>query len=248
MTTTTVTAHTVSNWRNTLIERMRVVIVAGIFTGVLVAGVVSRLAMFVLRLTSPDQVNGIESDDGFTIGEVTLAGSYNLALLGTAVGIIGVGVYRVVSPWLIGPSWFRRVSCAVGAGIVVGSMLVHTDGVDFTLLKPTWFAIALFILVPAIFGLMIGPVVDSVGSADSWTARGIWRWLLPVVSVAAFPFAIVFVAFALLPVGFMALARETDFAAEIRTIRWLPNVIRAGFTAIVVLGLVSLINDVIALT
>ena len=56
-------------------EQLRVLIVGGIPYGVLVAGVGSRLAMLLLRLTSPDAVSGvtsgIESDDGFTIGQMT---------------------------------------------------------------------------------------------------------------------------------------------------------------------------------
>ena len=235
-------------WRNCVLERMRVVIVAGIAVGFLIAGVVNRLAMLLLRVTSPDRVIGIQSDDDFRIGEVTLAGTYNLLVLGAAVGIIGVGAYRLVAPWLIGPMWFRRLTTGFGAGIVVGSMLIHTDGVDFTVLKPTWFAIGLFIVVPGLFGLAIGPVTDAVGRPDSWTARGWRRWLLPVTAVALFPPTLVIVAFALVPVGFWALARDVDFVAEARSVRWLPNVVRGVFIGIVVLALISLVNDVNALT
>ncbi|MEX2252307.1 MAG: hypothetical protein WD895_09595 [Acidimicrobiia bacterium] len=122
---------------------MRVLIVAGIPVGVLVAGVGSRLAMLLIRVTSPDRVVGVTSDDGFTIGEVTLGGTYNLLLLGAAVGVIGAGAYQMVAPWLIGPIWFRRLTTGLASAAVVGSMLVHADGIDFTLLKPTWLAIGL---------------------------------------------------------------------------------------------------------
>ena len=71
---------------------LRVIIVAGIPVGVLVAGFGSRLVMLVLRVTSPDGVRGVTSDDGFTIGDVTLTGTYNLLLLGATVGIIGAAV------------------------------------------------------------------------------------------------------------------------------------------------------------
>jgi hypothetical protein len=234
-------------WRDCVLERMRVVIVAGITVGFLVAGLVNRLAMLLLRVTSPDHVNGLQSDDDFTIGRVTLAGTYSLSVLGAFVGIIGVGAYRLVAPWLIGPMWFRRLTTGLGSGIVVGSMLIHTDGVDFTVLKPTWFAIGLFIAVPALFGMVIGPVVDAVGRPDSWTTRGWRRWLLPVVAVALFPPTLLVVAFALVPVGFWALSRDVDFVAEVRSVRWLPNVVRGMFVAVVALALVALFNDVTAL-
>ena len=87
---------------------MRVIVVAGIPYGVVVAGIGSRLAMLLLRVTSPDRVIGAQSDDDFTIGRFTIAGTYNLLLLGAVVGIIGAAAYRLVAPRLIGPTWFRR--------------------------------------------------------------------------------------------------------------------------------------------
>lgn len=227
---------------------MRVVIVAGITTGVLVAGLVSRVGMGLLRVTSPDRVNGLQSDDDFTIGEVTLAGTYNLMLLGAFIGLIGFATYRVVKPWLIGPHWFRRLTLALGAGAVAGSMLVHADGIDFTVLKPTWFAIGMFVALPALFAVTLAAMVDSVSRPESWTARRPWRWLLPVLILACFPVAIFFTAMALIPVGIWAArAREGDLEEEIRGVPWLPNLVRAGFLAIAAFGLYSLINDVTAL-
>ena len=234
-------------WRDCVLERMRVVIVAGITTGAIVAGLLSRIGMGLLRVTSPDRVNGLQSDDDFTIGKVTLAGTYNLMVLGAIVGLIGFATYRVVKPWLIGPHWFRRLTLALGAGAVAGSMLVHSDGIDFTVLKPKWLAIGMFVALPALFAVVLAAMVDSVSRPESWTARRPWRWLLPIVILACFPVAIFFTAMALVPVGIWAMAREGDVAEEIHKVRWLPNVVRAGFLAIAVLGVLSLINDVTAL-
>ena len=88
------------------LEGFRVLIVGGISAGVILIGVGSRLAMLLLRVTSPDSVRGVESDDGFIMGRVTLAGTYNLLMLGASVGIIGAAAYLLVAPWLIGPKWF----------------------------------------------------------------------------------------------------------------------------------------------
>ncbi|HEY7626101.1 MAG TPA: hypothetical protein VH761_03495, partial [Ilumatobacteraceae bacterium] len=70
---------------------MRVIVVGGVATGAVVVGLGSRLAMLILRLTSPHRVRGVTSDDGFVIGRVTLGGTYNLMQLGAAVGVIGAG-------------------------------------------------------------------------------------------------------------------------------------------------------------
>ena len=229
-------------------EQLRVLTVAGIAVGVVVVGVGSRLAMLALRLTSPDSVIGVQSDDDFTIGTFTLSGSYNLLLLGAAVGIIGVAAYQCVEPRLIGPTWFRRLTVALASGAVVGSMLVHSDGVDFRLLQPTWFAIGLFVLLPALFGAAIGPVVELVREPTSRTAIGRVRWILPVVLVLAFPLTIpIVIISAFVFTAWLTLA-DTIGARPIADGRVAGRVAQAGWLAIAVLGLVALIGDVRALS
>ena len=147
---------------------------AGIPVGVVVAGIGSRLAMLLLRLTSPMRCGVSRATTTSPSASFTLAGTYNLLVLGAAIGIIGAAAYQWVRPWLLGPWWFRRLTTALGSGVVVGSLLLHADGIDFTVLKPTWLAIGLFIAVPALFGLAIGPAVDRIGRPGSWTTRG-WK-------------------------------------------------------------------------
>lgn len=230
--------------RQEVLQRLWVLVVAGIPTGVVVAGIGSRLAMFLLRLTSPDSVSGVTSDDGFEIGRFTLGGSYNLLVLGAAVGVIGAAAYRAVSPWLLGPRWFERVTVAAASAAVVGSMLVHADGIDFRLLKPLWLAIGLFVALPALFGAAIAAAVD-------WVARvpmpsGHRRWIIPVVLIGAFPVVIPIVLMASL-----VLIAWVPIRRELVTSGGMPKVggfvIRALWLAIAVLGLVALLSDVRAL-
>src|SRR4029079_17875202 len=64
---------------------------SGAIAGALVGGVGGRLAMLLLRLTSPDHVVGMTSDDGFEIGVVsadTLQLVLAMALLGGINGIV----------------------------------------------------------------------------------------------------------------------------------------------------------------
>jgi hypothetical protein len=231
-----------------VLEQIRVLVVAGIGTGAIVVGVGSRLAMLALRLTSPGSVIGRQSDDDFTIGEFTLGGSYNLLLLGAAVGIIGVAAYQCVAPRLIGPLWFRRLTVALASGAVVGSMLVHADGIDFRVLKPMWFAIGLFVLLPALFGAAIGAVVDRVSDPTSFSAQGRRRWILPVVLFACFPLTIVVLApGALIFTIWLGVRERTPLMAWTRS-RPATLFARAGWLGIAVLGLVALVGDVTALT
>ncbi len=230
-----------------VLERLRVLVVAGIPVGVLVAGGGGRAAMFVLRLTSPDWVRGATSDDGFVIGRFTLSGTYNLLVLGAAVGIIGAAAHRAVSPWLLGPGWFRRLTVAAAAGAVVGSMLVHADGIDFTVLEPTWLAVGLFVALPAVFGATIGDAVDRVAIPGSWTTRGRRRWVLPLALLAAFPpslFLVAVSAFVLVlwvPLRRLIVQRGgAPFGVGL--------VVRAAWLMIAVLGLFALLNDIDALS
>lgn len=230
--------------RSEVSERLWVLIVAGIPTGVLVAGVGSRVAMRVLRLTSPDAVVGVTSDDGFEIGRFTLGGTYSLLMLGAGVGVIGAAAYRAVQPWLLGSTWFRRLTVAAGSGAVVGSMLIHADGIDFRVLKPTWLAVGLFVALPALFGAVIAVAVDRVSA--NVAEHGWWRWVLPTVLVVAFPPAIVVVGIAA-----VVLAAWVPVRRGLESTGGLPKAARLGVRAawlmIALLGLAALVGDVRAL-
>ena len=229
--------------RDRFAEGMRVLIVGGIPAGVILVGFGSRVAMFILRLTSPDHVRGVTSDDGFVIGQVTLAGTYSLLALGAVVGVIGAAAYQLVAPWLIGPTWFRRLTTGLASAAVGGSMLIHADGVDFTLLQPTWLAIGLFIALPGLFGTLIGPVVDAVSRPGSWTNRGRRRWFLPIVCVGCVPSAIPVVLFAAVVLGVWVVVSEAEPVQRMRRAPLYALAIRSAWLLIAVLGLVALLND-----
>lgn len=232
------------SYREELLETLRVLAVAGLGWGLLGAGLGGRLAMFLLRLTSPDAVRGTKSDDGFVIGQLTLSGTYNLAMVGAVAGLIATAGYLVVAPWLVGPPWLRRLTVATVGAAIAGSGLVHYEGVDFQALKPQWFAVGLFILLPFMFGLLLPVVVEAVGSPASWTRRGRLAWALPLaltalVATSELRLALVLVAAmvaALLPLRRLLLER-------IRSSRVGTTVTRAGFLAIAVVGFVSLAQD-----
>jgi hypothetical protein len=109
----------------------------------LLTAVLSRLAMMLLALLNP-AATGMDTDDGFPIGRLTFSGTVNLLLAVTAVSLMGVAVYVLLRGLMVGPRWFQVLSISLGAAVVVGAMLVHTSGVDFTLLDPPALAIALF--------------------------------------------------------------------------------------------------------
>lgn len=231
---------------------LRLLVVAGIPFGVVVAGVGGRLAMLLLRLTSPDLVSGVDSglqsDDGFRIGESTLAGTYNLLLLGATVGVLGTAAYRAVSPRLIGPMWFRRVTVASACAAVVGSMLVHDEGVDFHFLTPTWLAIGLFVALPGLFGLLIGPWVDHVARHESWPTARWARWALPIVLVACFPLTLFVVVPAAAVLFVWVTVRSFPPVRSVRRSGPFTVAVQGLWLGIAAWGLVSLVGDITAIS
>jgi hypothetical protein len=229
--------------RDTLVD-VRATVLSGIWLGALVGGLGGRLAMLLLRATSSPNVHGVTSDDGFFIGRVTLAGTYNLIAVGAGIGIIGAAAYRWVEHWLLGPSWFRQLTAALGAGAVVGGMLVHTDGVDFNVLEPEWLAITLFVLVPAVFAFFIGPLQRRLDRPDTWLRRGRWGWIVLAVSLIAFPTNIVVAGVATLVtlIWHAFIGRSPEYES-LRNNRVFGAIVRAAWLVLGLAGLAGLLSD-----
>lgn len=135
--------------------------------GFALGGTLARLLMLLLRETSPEFVRGVTSDDGFTIGVI----SGDTLVLLVACGGIGaaIGTVYACSRFVVRRSTWRLVLATVTAGCVGGAVIVHSDGVDFTLLEPTWLAIGGFVALPAAGAALIGLLTDR------WAERPLRR-------------------------------------------------------------------------
>lgn len=116
--------------------------------------------MLLARLNT--EATGVTSDDDFTIGQFTVANTLNLLLFGTLLGVVGAGIYSLLRGLRFGPRWFQVLTVAVGPAVVVGALIVHTDGVDFRLLEPTWLAIGLFVAIPGVYAALITLLGEQV--------------------------------------------------------------------------------------
>lgn len=196
---------------------------AGAIAGFLIGGIGGRLAMLVLRLTSPDLVIGATSDDGFEIGVLTTE-TLGLVVSMTMLGALNGVAYAAVRGWI--PARLRLPLWTAVSAMVGGAMIVHEDGVDFTLLEPVALAIALFVVLPAAAAALVVLLVERFADREPFADRrltlvviaaavagtfalvlgavvgvvavagrrtGVGRTLLPVARVAA-PLAIVAVA------------------------------------------------------
>jgi hypothetical protein len=146
-------------------------VLAGALGGLVVAGVGGRLFMFVLAELNTEDA-GVLTDDGFAMGQFTLSGTLNLLSFTTAIGIVGGLLFVGLRGLRFGPAWFRTLSMPVGVAIVAGSLLVHSEGVDFTLLQPWWLAVSLTLAVPFVYTLMVSALADRwIGDGQSVWSR-----------------------------------------------------------------------------
>jgi hypothetical protein len=204
------------------------VTLAGAVSGVIAVGVLARLAMSLLAFLNP-HATGVTSDDGFTIGQFTLFGSLQLAASGLQFGVIGAFFYLALRGLMVGPAWFRLLSISLGPAVVIGAIVVHTDGVDFRVLEPTWLATVLFVLVPGAYCALLHVLSE--------------RWLRPERDLAR-PLLVLGLLpwLPLLPLGLLLLAGYLAVRAlgPYEPAAWL---LRAALAALFVFAFVDLVKD-----
>lgn len=221
---------------------LSVVTLVGAVSGMLVVGVLARLAMMLLAVLNPDAA-GVTSDDGFAIGQFTLAGSLQLMFAGLQFGILGAGFYVALRGLMVGPPWFRLASISLGPAVVVGAIVVHTDGVDFTLLDPVVLAVALFLAVPACFVALLHLLAERALQPD----RDLPRLLLVL---GLLPWLVLLPLTLALAGGFLAVRRlRTATVGRTALVRAaLPWALRGALAVLVVFALIDLGNDLAFLT
>lgn len=210
---------------------------AGAWAGLLVGGVGGRLAMFVLRVTSPDAVRGRISDDGFEIGRFSTDAVFLLALAtvaGAFVGILFVAVRRAL------PVSWRIWSWALIGATVGGSLILHADGVDFNLLEPTWLAVGMFIAIPGGGAALMAAWVESW---DRWWFTDRRRTIaaaLPTVVLVPLILPVVVVAVAVVVVSIAS--QSVRLRAAVRLVG--PPIGQAGLVIVAALSSWALFNDI----
>lgn len=220
-------------------RRLAAVTAAGGLLGLLVGGVGGRLAMLLLARLNPE-VAGMQSDDDFTIGQFTAA-TFNLLFVATLIGVVGAGIYFVLRGLMIGPRWFQILSISVGPAVVVGNSLVHTDGVDFTLLDPPLLAVAMFVLIPGIYAALLTVLAERWLRQDGFFATAPTRVaVLPLLLWA--PIAPLLILLALGLAAYEAVRRTARGATVLSRPVW-RSLARLGLTVLFAIALVALVQD-----
>lgn len=152
---------------------------AGAIAGLVVGGIGGRLAMLLLRITSPDHVIGLTSDDGFEIGVVsfdTVNLLIGMALFGGVNGVLYATLRNAIRQRARLGLWSLLGAVGVGANVI------HADGVDFNVLEPTWLAIALFLALPLVAAAAVVVLVERWIDREPFADR---RFSIGLVASAA---------------------------------------------------------------
>ena len=197
--------------------------------------------MFVLRVTSDPSLHGVKTDDGFIIGRFSQESLF-LLLATAALGVLGGILYLGVRTWL--PERQRAALAGVFGGIVGGALVISPDGLDFTRLDPLPLAVAMFVALPALYGVTMSLFVERLLREDSRfnRSKGWFLGLIPLLAVAASgPLGI---GLLVLLFGVWAFHRwppEAGSLVRSSAVVWTG---RAILLAVTGLGLVGLVGDI----
>jgi hypothetical protein len=223
-------------------RRLAAGVAGGAIAGFLAGGVGGRLAMFILRLTSPDSLHGLSTDDGFTIGVVSGATAF-LLVATTIGGVIGGVAYLFVRGW-IPPRW-RVIATATFTGLVIGASVIRIDGIDFRVLDPLWLAVTLFVIVPVAYGALLALFVERFVRDGAWFQRTA-VWAIAPFGVLLVP--ILFFGNAGLPVAIVVLLAwfglETSATAASIWRSWAVTWVGRGLLVVIAAGgLAGIVRD-----
>jgi hypothetical protein len=255
-----------SRW-STIAELLREFAVgglAGVVSGLLVAGVGGRLAMRLIALVAPDDRIGLLTEGGNVVGEVTFGGTLAfLGFVGLGFGAFGATALVAMWPWL--SRWSPHLR-PLGLGLFVlavgGVGVIETGNPDFPISGNEMFSVLLLASLFILWGyaaVWFRSVFEERFASDSrrWTIAyaviaviGIHLYLgLPTTlfdDVANTP-TIVAISVAVLylsAIGLWALKVWANGSAIIKTIRTIGY---AAIAVVLIVGLTKVVTDAITI-
>jgi hypothetical protein len=223
-----------------------VALTVGIAAGTVAAGAGGRLVMRLLAVTAGPDAQGRVTEADEIVGRITADGTVGfLIFIGLSFGLVTTTVYLLVRRWL---------PAGRTGGLVFGALLLivastrvdplRASNPDFSLVGPDWVAVAAFLAL----GLLQGMVIAALAGRYS-------RALPPLSAepraIAAYAplVLLLFPLFVLIPV-FLAGGLLALIGSQIRPLPALwhdRRVVVAGRVALIVVGLAALPGFVAAL-
>jgi hypothetical protein len=134
---------------------------AGIIVGIVVGGLGSRLAMRVSAIAAGPIPQGVTTENGAIVGEITVGGTIALIIFGGVfAGLQGGLLYAALRPWLQPFGRWRGLVFGFGLLGLNGSLILDDTNSDFLILRPPLLNVAMFAALFPIFGIALAPVFD----------------------------------------------------------------------------------------
>ena len=145
---------------------------AGIIAGVLVAGVLGRIAMRVSGFLSPPELVGSATAAGNRVGEITFAGTLAIALfVGIPAGVLGAAIYASAEPWLRRFRPWHGVAFGLGLLLASGFVFIEPANFDFQRFGSASLNVAMFAALFVVFGALTAWLFDRLRRAIDGTGR-----------------------------------------------------------------------------
>lgn len=160
---------------------------AGMIAGVVVGGLLGRVAMRVAGFMSPGMI-GVRTDNGNIVGDITLAGTIALIVfVGVAIGVVGGVLYAFTEPWLRRFRPWHGLIFGVGLLGAAGFGTLDPSNPDFIRFGSAPVNVAMFAALFVLFGVATGWLFDGLhgvaarGHTPARVVEGLaWLALLPV--------------------------------------------------------------------
>ena len=162
---------------------------SGVVAGILVGGVLGRIAMRISGFAAGPALAGVSTANGERVGEITFGGSLAvLIFVGLPFGVVGGILYAIVEPWLRRARPWHGLAYGAGLLLATGSLVLDPSNFDFTRFGPPSLNVAMFAALFVIFGVAIAWLFDALGALREGSGRAarvvdIFAWLSLVPAV-----------------------------------------------------------------
>ena len=223
--------------------------IAGVISGLIVGGVLGRIAMRISGFAAGPNLVGVHTSNGNRVGEITFGGTLGLVLfVGIATGLLGGVVFAAIEPWL------RRLrpwhGLAFGAALLAtfGFTVLDPFNFDFSRFGPLPLNLVMFAALFVLFGVCaawtfdrLSVLASSAGAIARAIEISVW---VALVATALFVVAISFNIDPRDQFFFFAISAALALAAIVYW-RGLPRAIGyASLGAVLVLGAMRTFNAV----
>ena len=160
--------------RSAAVRSLAAALGVGALVGLVVAGLGGRIAMRLVALADDREDFGQFTAGGDVVGEVTLAGTLFILVLGVGQGVLAAALYLGMRRWLPARSSTLKlafVAFLLGVGF---TQIVNGNEHDFLFLD-TAVSLVAFGLVIILVGVLIPTLVERVAPrriSRSWWGRG----------------------------------------------------------------------------